>query len=244
MVIGDLLRGGLKDIGVLNAGEAMPDGMGADALESLVMMLDDWSTDQLLVPVTNVVSHTLIAGQPEYTIGITGAASPPANHIETARPLEIVTAFIRDGAGTDYILEWMAATTYARISRKVNESRPSRFYYRQGWPTSDIIFESTPYASETLMLEVVQPLSELIPAMSITEEVSLPPGYLQTIRKSLGIVLANEYGKDVDRDTGILATQGKKRIKRQNYRPLISGMDRAVATKRRGIGTYIIDQGP
>ena len=241
---GDIIRSAMRKIGVLAAGEPLPANEGDDALEVLTDMIDAWSTETLLIPVVGTVSKQLLQGVAEYTIGIYPTTPIPENHIETSRPERIISALIRDEYETDYPQEIMYAKTYNNISRKTNESRPSRIYVRQGWPLNTILFESVPYANETLHFEVIQPLSEILPTVSLTEAINLPPGYRRTIIYNLAMDLADEWGKQPSNMIAVSAVEGKKWLKRNNYRSLVLGMDRALVTPRRAKGTYIIDRGP
>ena len=168
----------------------------------------------------------------------------PDNHIETARPQEFLAAFIRDTYDTDYPQTIIDVQAYARISRKTNASRPSRFYVQKGWPLTTINFESIPYADEDLHLFVLQTLAELLPAMELTDVINLPPGYRQALIYNLATVLAPEFGKTVTPEVSAFAINGKKKIKRANSRKIILEMDRSIVNPRRGLGTYIIEQGP
>ncbi|QZI87772.1 putative head adaptator [Vibrio phage 66E30.1] len=245
--VGDIIRSSMRKIGVLAAGEPLPANEGDDALQVFAQMVDAWTNETLLIPVVNVVTFQLTNDVSEYTIGIYPEPKPdpePINHIETARPEKILAAFIRDQYDTDYIQEVIDVKTFSRISRKTNASRPSRFYVREGWPLNTILFESVPYSSETLHLEVIQPLSEILPAACLTEVINLPPGYERALIYNLCLDLADEWGKQPSAAIATHAIEGKKWLKRNNYRDLVLGMDRAVATQRKGIGTYIIEQGP
>lgn len=245
--VGDIIRGAMRKVGILAAGEPLPPEDGADAIGTFERMVDAWTNETLLIPTVNVVTKLLFAGQGEYTIGIFPEPVPnplPLTHIETARPERILASFIRDRFGTDYILEIIEVETYSRISRKVNTSRPSRFYLRKGWPLNTILFEALPFADETLHLEVVQPLSEILKTAEPTDVIDLPPGYKRALEYNLALDLAPEWGKDPSSVVVVTAVEAKKWLKRQNYRSLVLGMDRAVATQRKGIGIYIIEQGP
>ena len=247
VTVGGIIRSAMRKIGVLAAGEPLPAHEGDDALEVFKQMVDAWTNETLLIPIVGVVTHTLVGDQSEYTIGIYPEPKPvplPDNHIETARPERIIAAFIRDQYQTDYIQEIIDVKTFSRISRKTNASRPSRFYIREGWPMNTILFEAVPYDGETLHLEVIQPLSEILPVAGLTEVINLPPGYERALIYNLCLELAPEWGKQVTPLIATQAVEGKKWLKRNNYRPLVLGMDRAVATQRKGIGTYIIEQGP
>lgn len=241
--VGDLIRSAMRKIGVLAAGEPLPADEGDDAKIVFSQMVGAWSLESLLIPVVSVVTKQLLVGVSEYTIGIYPDVVIPDSHIETARPEKILAAFIRDAFDTDYPQEVIDVKTFSRISRKTNSSRPSRFYLRKGWPLNTILFESLPYADETLHLEVVQPLSVYLSTAELTDVINLPPGYEQVLIYNLAIMLADEWGKDVSNVVAITATEGKKRIKRANFRTLVLGMDRALVNQQRAKGTYIITSG-
>ena len=245
--VGGAIRSALRKIGVLAPGEALPANEGDDGLEVFRQMVDDWANETLLIPIVSDVLFTLSSNVSEYTIGIYPEPKPvplPVNHIETSRPERIIAAFIRDGSQTDYPIELMDIKTYSRISRKTNGSRPSRMYVQEGWPLNELRFESTPYSDETLHLAVVQPLSELLPTTGLTEVINLPPGYERALIYNLCLELAPEYGKEVSNLVATQAVQAKLKLKRNNYRTLVLGMDRAMASSKSGKGTYQIEGGP
>jgi len=245
VTVGDILRSALRKINVLESNEPLPASEGADALETFRQMVDGWALETLTIPAVNTVVAPLIEATNAYTIGIYDGPLPvPDNHIEAARPQQILTAFIRDTTNTDYYLEPMTQDTWAIISRKVNESRPSRYYLRKGWPLDTILFDSIPFTTESLHLEVLQPLGDLLPIIGLTETINLPPGYEKGLIYNLCIDLAPEYGKDISPAIALVAEKTKKGIKRSNYRDLVSQIDRAAVTKRNRLGTYIITQGP
>jgi hypothetical protein len=230
----------MRKIGVLAFGEPLPANEGDDALDVFRQMVDAWTLETLLIPVVGVVTHQLIAGVSEYTIGIYPTDPIPDTHIETARPEKILASYIRDTAGTDFHLRITEVKTYSLISRKTTEARPSRMYVRGGWPLNTILFDTTPYADETLRLEVIQPLSEILPLLSLTEEINLPPGYEEALVYNLAMKLSSEWGKDVKSEVAATAVAGKKLIKRSNYRDVVLRVDRALSDKRKGYGRYNI----
>jgi hypothetical protein len=238
--VGDIIRASMRKIGVLAAGEPLPADQGNDALETFTQMVDSWALETLLIPIVNVVTHTLITGTSEYTIGIYPTAPIPDSHIETARPEKIITSFIRDSAGTDFHLRKMEARQYSLISRKTTEARPSRIYVREGWPLDTILFDTVPYANETLHLEVIQPLSGILSTANLTDEINLPPGYEKALIYNLAIDLADEWQQTVTSSVATLAIEGKKLIKRSNYRDIVLRVDRALSDKRKGYGRYNI----
>jgi hypothetical protein len=238
--VGDIIRASMRKIEVLAAGEPLPADQGPDALETFTQMVDSWALETLLIPTVNVVTHQLVVGASEYTIGIYPTAPIPDTHIETVRPEKIISMFIRDSAGTDFHLRAMEANQYSLISRKTTEARPSRMYVRQGWPLDTILFDTVPYADETLHLEVVQPLSSILPTAKLTDVINLPPGYEKTLVYNLAIDLADEWGGNITPSIATNAVEGKKLLKRSNYRDIVLRVDRALSDKRKGYGRYNI----
>lgn len=245
---GNIIKSALKKIGVLDAGEPLEDQEGIDGLETLHQMVDAWSNESLLIPISNVLRLPLIAGQSQYTIGkyVKACAKDPVpdNHLETAQPLKIESALIRDSEQTDYPQRQMSLSIYNSLSRKGNESRPSRFYVRNGWPLMTIEFESSPYNNETFIFQALQPLSEVLNTTDLTAEVNLPEGYQRALIYSLAVELSPDYGKTPDRVVLGIANRARSYIKRNNKKMLVLSTDAGVSTQRKGLGTYIIEQGP
>ena len=246
--IGGLIRGAMRKVGILAAGEPLSAEEGQDALEAFQIMLDSWSTESLLIPVNSEIIVNLSPDSANYTIGKFKGANPcekpPATHTETPRPIEFLSAFIRDGSGADYPQEMIDSDTYGAVSRKVNSSRPSRFYLQKGWPLNTIKFEALPFAAENLHIEALLPLTSLLKGDCLQEEIDLPEGYHKALLYNLALELAPEWGQDISQIVAREATTSKKHIKRNNYQSSLMRTDRAVATRAKGKGTYIIEQGP
>lgn len=247
ITVGQLISGAMRKARIIGPGEPV-DGSEADEARVLFsQMVDGWTNEDLLIPTVNVITHPLVE-QPEYTIGIYPEPVPvplPDTHIETARPQSIQRAFIRDQAGTDFYLKTIDSKYYGEISVKSSVARPSSFYLRKGWPLNTILFDTVPFGGETLHLEVLQPLSEVLPTSDLSDIVNLPPGYERALILNLAIELAVEWGKQPDRTTAALAVQAKRLLKRSNSRKSVLSVDKAIT--RRGTskrGTYDINSGP
>lgn len=242
--IQDIIKSSMRKIGVLAAGEDLPAAEGADALKVMNQMVDAWSLENLLIPVSSVVTHTLVDTDAEYTIGVYGTTPIPDTHIETARPEEILSAYIRSSGGTDYTLDIMSPRSYADISRKVVVARPQRMYVRNGYPWKTLIFDSVPYDSELLVLEVTQPLTGVLPVASLTETIAMPPGYEKALVYNLCLELAPEWGAEITPIIAREADSSKKLLKRSNWQPLTLKTDDALRTLNNQYGTYYISEGP
>lgn len=242
---GDIIRAAMRRIQVLASGEPLPADEGDDALAVLTRMVDAWTNETLLIPVVGVVTQNLITGTGNYTIGIYPDSVPlPSNHIETARPEKIISAYIRNGSGTDYAQKIITSSTYNRISLKTNVAQPTRIYVREGWPLNEILFDTVPDQNYLFHMEVIQPLSGILPTSNLTTLINLPPGYERALINNLCLELYDEYGKQPSNLVAAHAVEGKRWLKRNNYRSLTLGMDAGIVNTRRATGTYQINDGP
>jgi hypothetical protein len=237
----ELLAGAMRKIGVLGAGEVLTDEAD-DVRVVFQQMVDAWTNEDLLIPTVTKITFPLIE-QNNYTIGIYPAPVPvplPVNHIETARPERILRAWTRDSASVDYPLKVLDSDYYARITVKDNVARPGGYYLRKGWPLDSIFFDQVPFVGETLHLEVIQPLTDVLPAANLTDIIDLPPGYERALLYNLALELAPEWGKDVPSTVAVFAVQSKKLLKRANKRKSILRVDSAIIQR----DNYDINSGP
>lgn len=245
--IRDLLTASLRKIGVLAAGETMSSANGQDAFTALKLMVDAMANESLLIPVTTVLTHTLIEGQPDYTVGIYPSPRPdplPSNHIESAKPTEYLSGFIRDAGNTDYLIHsFIPANQYDAVGQKGISGRPAYLYVQDGWPMDTLRLVSAPYENDTLYLTCKLPLSELLPTTTINHTIDLPPGYKSMLLYNLCIELAPEWERSVSNEIAMLANKYRKEIKGQNFR---AGKLRSDAPRSNyGRGRYYnVDRGP
>ncbi len=201
------------------------------------LMIDAWSNESLLLPITSLITHKLDAGS-EYTIG--DGYDPRHTHINSPKPIKYLTAYIRDTGGIDYPLEFADGHLYARVGIKGVVARPTKIYVRDGWPHDTLLFINAPYESDTLHIEVVLSLSSWL----AHSEIGLPPGYDRALLYNFCLELADGWGKDVSNMIALTAIESKKQIKRNNYRNPVLKVDQALTSRNVRAGTYIISAGP
>src|SRR6266566_4049083 len=85
MTVRDLIFSSLRLIGVLSEGEAPSAQQQTDAFDALNIMLDSYSTNNLMIPAIVVETFTCVAGQQTYSMG-------PGGNFNTSRPTRIVNA--------------------------------------------------------------------------------------------------------------------------------------------------------
>lgn len=240
----NLIDSALRKIRVLGSGENAENSEAVDTQEVLTAMVDAWALEPLLIPIVSVIDFQLIDGVSEYTIGKKPFPEPLIlNHIDVPRPEKILTAILRSET-SDYQLRMIDGTTFAGISFKDSSSRPTAFYIRKGWPLNTIQFNSSPNATETLRLEVVNPMSEILLTASLDTVINLPPGYQQALIYNLAVMVSPEFGKSVPREIAAFAAQGKSLIKRANHRPITLSLDPGLLNRYGDRGCYDIYEGP
>lgn len=215
--IRDLLAAALRKISVLGNGETMSASNGNDALMALQVMVDDMANENLLIPVTTLLSKVVVQGQASYTIGVHASPPGPTNHIETAKPISYASVYIRDGAGNDYPVSIIPTNQYAAMGQKLTAGRPSCVYIQDGWPLDTLVFDSSFLDStDIIKIYALLPLSTYLTTASLNDVISLPPGYKRMLMFNLCIELAPEYEKIPSAVIVKVAQDTKRGLKAKN----------------------------
>jgi hypothetical protein len=227
----DLITSSLKLIGVLASGESLSASDAADGLTTLTQLLASWSTESLIIPARVREVFPLVSGKATYTMGAGG-------DFNTTRPQRIEQALIQIGSGTSVIefpMRILNQDQYADICTKgMAGSIPHGLYEDQAFPLDNLNIYPVPADSaNSLVLYSWKPLASLL---TLTDAITLPPGYDRALRFNLAIDLAPEYGKTASENVIAVATEAKATLKRQNTRPRYLKCDNALLARGRGGG--------
>lgn len=177
--VNDICQGGLRLIGIRDFSDT---DRQEEAIDMLNTMLTSWR--KWLHPTLTEDTHTLSAGTESYTIG-------SGQTIDTVRPINIVSAFIRDSSGYDHdVAVNLTKKEYDDVYDKDASSRPNKLYYDKGTTAGTIYFDTAPSAAETLYLYSVKPFTEY---SATTDTFLLPVEYEQMVRYNFAIMIAPEY---------------------------------------------------
>lgn len=211
MTAADVIKRALRLAQVFAQGED-PSGTDeeTDALAVLNSMLASWSAEKLLVPYLVTDTLTLTASDGEYTFGSGG-------DINSARPLRIEHAYVRDSGGNDYPIKVINPEDYNNITLKTTTGRPCQLYLILEYPLAKIKLYYVPDAAETLYLDSWKPLSSLATAATT---ISLSGEYQKAIEFNLAIELAAEYNQTVQPFVYAEAERTKSLIKTMNQQPV------------------------
>jgi hypothetical protein len=183
IIASDLIRRSMYLIGALAAGENMGSVMANDALATLNEMIDSWSNETLAVYGTSNDEFPLIPGQAAYTYGIGGDFNVP-------RPVYVDDMYmIRQGVTTP--VEIIPIERYNAIAIK-SQSQPlvEKAYITNSFPLSIVSVWPIPSEANTLGFTSNRVLTLVT---SLSDMISLPPGYLRALRYCLAVDLWPEY---------------------------------------------------
>jgi hypothetical protein len=198
MTVSDLLIKSMKKIGVIASGETPPVTELQDALLDLQLMLRSWASKKIQVYATVSESKVLTANQGVYTWAVGG-------NINSLRPYEIVSAFIRDSNNSDTTLTRLSKNMYNDIGTKSRAGIPDYYWYNPTYPLGLLYLFPIPDTSYTLYIDSLKPFTELSNFNLISDTFSFPPDYEEAVIYNLCVRLAPEFGKSVPQETIAIA---------------------------------------
>lgn len=184
------------------------------AFDTLNTLLGSWKADGLFDFSTELFEGSTVAGQAEYTIGVSG-------DFVAQRPISIDGAYIRQN-GVDYPLAQIDQRLYDTIALKSQQSTfPNYFYYNPTYPNGSIHLYPVPNVSIPIFFRFGKYVSHFA---TLEDEVFFPPGYEQSIFYALGSELSIIYGNP-RQDLEAKAKEYIANIKKNNLNILELGMD-------------------
>lgn len=222
-----IINGALRLLQVASTDVVLTADEANDALESLNQMIDGWSNESLMLYHVTREQFTCIPAHNPHTIGASG-------DFATTVPMNIEAATVTVG-GVDYPILPIDYDDYAVIKLKTLQNvYPEYFYLDKSSPVlANLYMYPVPSTASTINLYSRKPLTSFA---SLTDNVTLPPGYERALKYALAVELAPEYQVSAGQDVIALAIAAKASLKRTNKRPLTLQIDPgalAVSGKRR-----------
>ena len=177
----DLITNAAKKIGAIGVGEALTADEANDGLSALNSMLDNWSTDGLLIYQIVQASHSWTGGSSSRTIG-------PNGNFDTTRPIRIEEGTNFDDGTSSYAVTIIRdRAVYDGIPTKTDQTNfPELLFYDPGFPLGTLYAYPVPSGTINLKLNSWQPLQRFA---ALTTDLSLPPGYQYMIENNLAVEL-------------------------------------------------------
>ncbi|MDE2144970.1 MAG: hypothetical protein KGJ01_03335 [Patescibacteria group bacterium] len=214
MTAQDIINSALRLMGVVVSGESPTSNEMQDALSALNMMLDEWAAQKLLSAALITENFTLTTGTYAYNIG-TGQT------FNTTKPLQIVTAFIRNAQNNDSFLGIIDYNEWAILPDKATLTGTPLYLYfnpvssQQTTSLGIINLYPAPDTGNTYTLYIVsqKPFVEFV---SLTDNYTFPTAYEKAMKFNLAIELAAEYGASISPEVAMMAEKSLKIIKALN----------------------------
>lgn len=206
----DIIKRAMRLNGTYASGETVSADESADGLTALNSMVESMANEGLLIYTQTLNAITLSSGTAAYTVG-------PSGGTVTARPVKVLESSYIVYGGISYPLEILTINDYNDIPQKTgNGSVPSYLYVLPSMPDITVTAYPTPGATMTLNLWSNKVLQSFT---SLTDVVSLPPGYDRMLAYNLAVELAPEYKINANPSVLSIAVHSRRVLKRTNTKP-------------------------
>lgn len=221
----DLIRDAMGLIGAIAKDENPSPDEYKLGIRITNMMLDTWSAERYMLRSTVSENFLLTGNVSTYIIG-------PSAAFNTAKPIKIIGAFIRDSSGVDLPLKIVSREEFDSYNDKsFAKSRPVSLFYdpglSQGGTTGTIYLYYIPDTalSYTLYIDSDKYLTEFV---NYTDTVTFEPMYYEALVYNLAERLFRYYRKPdqvIPLDIVGLARSAKRLIKTINSQLPIASME-------------------
>lgn len=186
--VNDLIIRALKMVSIIGNNETLDTADAADSLAQINGILDEWNSRKLMNYAVSKEAFPLVSGTDIYTIGSGG-------DFNTTRPVEIVTAFIRDSGGIDYPVQIIQNDEYDDIAQKnIQSTWPHFLFYNPLFPLAEIRLYPVPTATYDLHI------SSWIgfPSYATTgDTVALPTGFNELLTYQLAVDMCSYFANPI-----------------------------------------------
>lgn len=225
MKVQDLIQTALRKIGATGHGRIQSASVLTDGLAALNAMLDAWGAERLTMFTSTRSLFDLTAGKGQYTLGPSGAdwTAPRPSYLESAGLLLAAN----DPEEYELPLELLRTEQeWAAVALKGFSSLPTSLYYQPDYPNGTVILWPTP-TEQARQVALYTPTA-VSQFASLTDPVSLPPGYARALPYCLALELVTEFGKEPSPLLVKLAAEAKATIENLNIESPIAAIDPAV----------------
>jgi hypothetical protein len=201
-------------------------------------MLDEWETDNLVVPVVERVLFNLVSGQQIYTLG-------PGGNFNHARPVRMDRASVMSNNNPQQPLELplkvLDIGQYQRLPVKLVQSAlPTKLYWDYAAPLMNLTYWPKPNVGN-LQTALYLPTA-LAQLTGIDIQFYIQPGYYNALSYNLCIRTCGLFERQIPSDLPKLADDAIGNIRRANIHPEIIAVDAAIISSP-GKYNWLNDEG-
>lgn len=201
----ELISSSLRLMGVLASGETAEAAQASDGLAALNMLLSAWSVERLNAFAITSDSLVLTIGTGTYTMGSAGT-------FNTARPIRLISAYVRDGQ-IDHPVDIIPRESFNAIGYKTTRTIPDQLFVEYSYPLATLKLYPVPDKAYTLFVDSQKALTSLA---TLDTSLAFPEGYELALKYSLAVHLYPEYGIAAPIEVSSIAVASKANIKRNN----------------------------
>lgn len=223
----DVMTRAGRALGYLGRTQIMSAGDANDGINTFNALLDSWSNESLMSYVILQRSFTLQAMQQTYTIGTGGV-------INSVRPYEITSAFVRDSSQLDYGMEIYNRSQWDNIGEKnITSQIPQVLFYDSQYPLGIINIFPLPLVNYTIFFNST---TNQVDMSTMTQVLSLPVGYERAIILNLALEFMSAGFPCLLDDKALArlitnAAEAKGNIKRANIKLVVADYDQAIVSR-------------
>lgn len=202
----EIIKRAMRIIGVLPEGETPSAQEAQDGLTALNGLMGSIANSQNLIFARSLDSIALTANVGAYTVGPTGGTV-------TQRPVDVLESSYITYQGVTYPLVKWTLADYNQITVQNIGGIPTGFYAQMDMPNITITFWPVPADSMTFNLWSNKQITEFT---SLTQQLSMPPGYDRMLAFVLAVEIAPEYEVEPSANVIRLAATARRQLKRTN----------------------------
>lgn len=189
----DIIKGALRDIGVLRRGQTPPADEIQDASDALNLIIKTWSSPNNRMS-KSFKAFVLERQSLTLTAKISFALKSSGGDLNVAPPMQMLSVVRKDTSNKEVPLSEMTLGEYRAIPDKTATGTPTKWHYEREHDQGKLYFNRvTDDTTDTMELLFRRELEDVDAA---GDDIDVPKEWLLPLRKRLGISLAPEYGKE------------------------------------------------
>lgn len=223
--VSEILLSAAIKLGAKEPGGSLTTAESAEALKILISMLASIEADTGLIYRITQDAYTWPANTTTRSIGVGG-------NLSGVRPDRVRSAFFRDSGGQDYTVRVLydRAIYDAYITKNIAGDIPDTVFYDPSYPVGVLYVYPKPSAEMTFFVNYEAPLQTFTSGLDV---VQMPPGYQWMIENNLAIALESVFSLQAPPSVVLEAMNSKRRLGKNNYRPIYSKTETAAVLNAR-----------
>jgi hypothetical protein len=226
MQVQDVFRMAMSKIGAVAMDETPTPGDYKLCLQNANLMLGSWSAHRLMLRGNVTEFFPLTAGTASYTIGI-------GDDFNTAKPLKIFDAWVRDSGNSDYPIEVVSQDQYNSYAEKITGGGiPDSLFYDPGLsqqtsPNRGTIYLYPEPSIGPYDLYIVSD-KYLTAFVNLTDPVTFEDAYEEALVYNLAIRIFRDFhgiDKQIPPEVAGLAKSSRRTIEQLNHVTVTTKLD-------------------